>query len=85
MSGYIVSVPDHFGTVQYQWSPALKSYHFFFELGEEADVITSTKRWMMDHCMYLIGDGWVGSDPCDQGTAFNWLKNWPLIGQSEAK
>ena len=48
-------------------------------------MITSTKRWMMDHCMYLIGDGWVGSDPCDQGTAFNWLKNWPLIGQSEAE
>ena len=43
------------------------------EFIEEADVITSTKRWMMDHCMYLIGDGWVGADPCDQGTASDWL------------
>ena len=69
------SVPGHFGTVPAVTS--VKSYHFIFtELGEEADVITSTKRWMMDHCMYVIGDGWVGSDPCDQGTAFDWFKNY---------
>ena len=49
--------------------------HGIIELVKEADVITSTKRWMMDHCMYLIGDGWVGADPCDQGAASDWLSS----------
>ena len=36
----------------------------------------------MDHCMYLIGDGWVGSDPCDLGMASDWLSRI-LSEQSE--